>query len=86
MSSPESSLIGQERMKTMRTLGAFLILIGIIGFVYCSTQLSKTSPVPPGRTIMETLDYPAGRLELGQYAAVVVGAVGALITILPRER
>jgi hypothetical protein len=70
----------------MRSLGAFLILIGVSGFIYCSSQLSRTNPVPPGRTIMETLQYPAGKLELGRYVAAIVGAVGVLITVFPRER
>ncbi|MBN2371521.1 MAG: hypothetical protein JXO72_13650 [Vicinamibacteria bacterium] len=70
----------------MRSLGAFLILVGISGYIYCASQLSNASLVPPGSSIMETLRYPAGQMELGRYVAVILGAIGALLTVLPRER
>jgi hypothetical protein len=44
----------------MRNFGGFMLLVGILGFLYCSSQLSKTGSVPEGKSISESLEYDAG--------------------------
>ena len=51
----------------MRNFGGFMLLVGILGFLYCSSQLSKTGSVPEGKSISESLEYDAGRWEVGRY-------------------
>ena len=70
----------------MRTLGALLLLIGIVGFVYCSSHLSGLDPVPEGTDLSRYLDYDAGRYELGRYLAVLSGLVGVLLSLFPKGR
>ncbi len=70
----------------MRTLGGLLILVAIVGFFYCSSHLSALDPVPDGTELTRYLEYEAGRYELGRYAAVVAGLVGALLSLFPKGR
>jgi hypothetical protein len=70
----------------MRTLGAVLILIGIVGFFYCSSHLSGLESIPEGTDLSRYLEYDAGRYELGRYAAVIAALVGALLSLFPKGR
>jgi hypothetical protein len=69
----------------MRTLGALLILIGIVGFFYCSSHLSGLESIPEGTDLSKYLEYDAGRYELGRYLAVLSGLVGVL-SLFPKGR
>jgi hypothetical protein len=70
----------------MRNIGGMLLLAGILAFFYCSARLSSLEPVPAGKTIRESLEYPAGRVEVGRYAAAMAGAVGLLLAVFPKGR
>ena len=70
----------------MRNLGGVLLLAGLIGFFYCSSELSKATPVPAGVGLGEMLRYPAGRLELGRYAAAGAAFLGVLLVMFPKGR
>jgi hypothetical protein len=70
----------------MRTLGAVLVLIGIVGFVYCSSHLSGLESIPEGTELSKYLEYDAGRYELGRYASVIAGLVGVLLSLFPKGR
>jgi hypothetical protein len=70
----------------MRNFGGFMLLVGILGFLYCSSQLSKTGPVPEGKSISESLEYDAGRWEVGRYVCAGIGAFGLLMTMFPKGR
>jgi hypothetical protein len=70
----------------MRSFAAVLILAGLIGFVYCSIEKDKYEPVPEATETLQTLKYPAGRLELGRYAAALAGAIGVLLALFPKGR
>jgi hypothetical protein len=70
----------------MRTLGALLILIGIVGFFYCSSHLSGLESIPEGTDLSKYLEYDAGRYELGRYLAVLSGLVGVLLSLFPKGR
>jgi len=70
----------------MRTAGGLLVLVGIVGFFYCTSHLSGLDPVPEGTTLGRYFDYDAGRYELGRYASVVCGLVGILLSLFPKGR
>ena len=70
----------------MRTLGGLLILVGVVGFFYCSSHLSGLESIPEGTELSKYLEYDAGRYELGRYAAVITALVGALLSLFPKGR
>jgi hypothetical protein len=70
----------------MRSLGAILLLLGILGFFYCSSRLSEAPPLPEGLTVQESLDHPAGRWELARYGCLGGAAFGLLLSMFPRGR
>jgi hypothetical protein len=70
----------------MRTVALLMLVAGIAGFFYCSSQLQKLEPVPEGLSVTHALRYPAGKMEIGRYAAAAVGAVGVLFLMFPQGR
>jgi hypothetical protein len=70
----------------MRTLGLALLAIGVLGFLYCSSQLSSLEPVPAGVELGRYMEYEAGKLELGRYAAAIGGFIGLLLAFFPKGR
>lgn len=70
----------------MRNFGGALLLIGVLAFFYCSARLSNLDPVPPGKSISESLEYPAGRYEVARYGAALVGGIGVLLAMFPKGR
>jgi len=70
----------------MRNMGGLLLLVGALGFFYCSSQLSHLEAVPAGKSIGESLQYPAGKFEVGRYAAVMAAGVGFVLAMFPKGR
>jgi len=70
----------------MRNLGAILLLAGLLGFLYCSSRLSEVVPLPPGLSISDSLNEPAGRWEMARYGCGAAAAFGLLMTIFPKGR
>jgi hypothetical protein len=70
----------------VRNAGGILLLAGVFGFFYCSAQLSHMEPVPPGKSIGESLQYPAGRFDLGRYVAATAAGVGLILAMFPKGR
>jgi hypothetical protein len=70
----------------MRNFGGIMLVLGIAGFLYCHNQLSTLDPVPEGLSISKSLQYPAGRMEMGKYAAAAAGFLGALLVMFPQGR
>jgi len=70
----------------MRNFGAMLIVAGIVGYIYCSDQLTKLEPVPEETSIGKSLEYPAGKFEVGRYAAVAGAFCGLLLAMYPQGR
>jgi hypothetical protein len=71
---------------TMRTLGALLLLVGIVGFFYCSSHLSGLESIPEGTSLGNYLQYDAGKFELGRYLALIAGFIGILLSLFPKGR
>jgi hypothetical protein len=70
----------------MRNLGGILLLLGILGFFYASSQLSGLEPVPQGVDVRESLRYAAGRWDLVRYGCAAAGVVGLLLALFPKGR
>lgn len=70
----------------MRNFGGFMVVLGIVGFLYCSSQASKAGPVPEGKSISESLEYEAGRWEVGRYASAGAAFFGLLMLMFPKGR
>jgi hypothetical protein len=70
----------------MRSFGLALLAIGVLGFLYCSSQLSGMDPVPAGIELGEYMRYEAGKMEIGRYASAIFGFVGLLLAFFPQGR
>jgi len=70
----------------MRNMGGLLMLVGALGFFYCSARLSNLEPVPAGKSVSESLQYAAGRLEVARYGAAIAGAMGLILALFPKGR
>ena len=70
----------------MRNFGMLMVVAGIVGFFYCSSELSKHEPVPEGLSMSRSWEYPAGKLEVGRYAGVAAAFVGVLFVMAPQGR
>ena len=70
----------------MRNFGGLLVVGGIVAFLYCSSELKKHEPVPEGLSISRSLEYPAGKMEVGRYAAMAGAAFGVLLLMFPQGR
>jgi hypothetical protein len=70
----------------VRTFGLVLLVVGIVGGLYCSDQMSKSEPVPPGLSVSESLRYASGRYEVGEYGCAAAGALGLILLLMPTGR
>jgi hypothetical protein len=70
----------------MRNMGGMLLLVGALGFFYCTARLSELDPVPAGRSISESLQYTAGRFEVARYGALLAGGLGLILALFPKGR
>ena len=70
----------------MRNYGALLLLLGIVGFFYCSSRLSEAAPLPAGLSVEEGLHQPAGRWEMARYACSAAAGFGLLMALFPKGR
>ena len=70
----------------MRTLGGLLLLLGLGGFFYCSSQLSELPPVPDGTALGDYVRYESGKFELGRYLGLCAALVGLLLSLFPKGR
>jgi hypothetical protein len=70
----------------MRTIGLVLLAAGVLGFLYCQSQLSALDPMPAGVELGDYMRYEAGKLELGRYAAAIAGFIGLLLAFFPQGR
>ena len=70
----------------MRNFGGIMLLLGILGFAYASQELEKHEPAPPGTSIGESLQRPAGRWEVARYACAGAAGLGLLMAMFPKGR
>jgi len=70
----------------MRNFGLILLLGGVIGFLYCSSQLQALDPLPAGLPLEDYFRNMAGRWELARYASAAAALVGLLLAFFPQGR
>lgn len=70
----------------MRNFGFVLMVVGILGFFYCSSQMSQAPPLPEGLSLQEELREPGGRWEVARYVAAGVAGFGLLMAFFPKGR
>jgi hypothetical protein len=70
----------------MRTLGGLLLLVGIVGFFYCSAHMSEVDLIPEGTSLSHYLEYDAGKYELGRYLSLISGMIGIIMSLFPKGR
>jgi hypothetical protein len=72
----------------MKTLGLLMLMGGIAGFFYFSSQLGAVDPLPTGQalTIWEALEYPAGKLEAAKDTAAAVAIFGLIFIVFWKDR
>jgi hypothetical protein len=70
----------------MRSLGGLLLLGGVVGFLYCSSQLSELPPIPDGTSLGDYVRYESGKFELGRYVGICAAFVGLLLALFPKGR
>jgi hypothetical protein len=70
----------------VRTFGLILIGVGIALYYVSNQRLAEEGPVPPGLSIEESLEYPAARYEIGEYAGAMLGGLGVLLMMFPKGR
>jgi hypothetical protein len=63
-----------------------MLVGGIAGFVYCTSQMSALTPMAADAGLADYLRNEAGRYELGRYLAAASAAVGALLAMFPKGR
>jgi hypothetical protein len=70
----------------MRNFGGILLLLGILGFLYAGSQLEKHEPLPPGVSLEQGLEKPAGRWEIARYMCAGAAGIGLLLAMFPKGR
>jgi hypothetical protein len=72
--------------EAMRHAGAVLVLVGVVGYFYCSSKVSGAPPYRQDAGILETLREPGARWDLARYASAFVGATGSVLLLFTRRR
>ncbi|HUL78177.1 MAG TPA: hypothetical protein VL691_13010 [Vicinamibacteria bacterium] len=70
----------------MRSFGAVLLLLGILGFFYASSRLDDVEPLPQGLSVGEGVRLPAGRWQIARYGCGAVAGLGLLLAMFPKGR
>lgn len=70
----------------MRNVGGIVLVLGIAGFLYCSSRLSEGPPLPEGMSVSESLHQAAGRWDLARYGCAAVAGFGLLMALFPKGR
>ena len=70
----------------MRGFGFTLLALGAGLYFFCSTRLAAAEPVPPGLSIDQSVRYPAGQYQIGEYVGAMFGGVGLLLMLFPQGR
>jgi hypothetical protein len=70
----------------VRSFGATLLLLGVLGYLYASSRASDLPPLAEGLGVAESLEQPAGRWEMARYGSAAAAAFGLLMLMFPRGR
>jgi hypothetical protein len=70
----------------MRRFGITLIGLGLAVYFVCAQRLETAEKVPPGLSVEESIRYPAGQYEIGEYGGAMLVGVGLLLLLFPKGR
>jgi hypothetical protein len=70
----------------MRNFGFMLLLAGVAGVFYCSSQVSRFEPISAELSVSESLETDRGKWEAGRYACAAGAVVGILLVMMPQGR
>jgi hypothetical protein len=70
----------------VRNFGGILMLLGVLGFFYSSSQVYKYDPIPDGLSVSDALKQPAGPWEVGRYVCAGAAGLGLLMALFPKGR
>ena len=70
----------------MRNFGFILLLAGVAGFFYCSSQASQYEPLRAGLGVGESLETERGQWDAGRYACAAAAFTGLVLTMIPKNR
>jgi len=70
----------------MRNFGAVLMLLGVLGFLYCSGRLDQLPELPPGLSVSQSLEQPTGQWVMARYACAGAAGFGLLMALFPKGR
>lgn len=70
----------------MRNFGLVLLLAGVAGVFYCSSQVSRFEPLREGLSVSESMETDRGKWEAGRYACAAGAVVGLLLAMMPQGR
>jgi hypothetical protein len=70
----------------MRNFGLVLLLAGVAGVFYCSSQMSRFEPLREELSVSESLETDRGKWEAGRYACAAGAVMGLLLAMMPQGR
>ena len=70
----------------MRNFGGIMLVLGVLGFFYCTGQRDEYPALPEGLSLSESLRQPAGKWDVGRYVCAGVAGFGLLMAFFPKGR
>jgi hypothetical protein len=70
----------------MRNLGGIMLLVGVLGFFYCTGQRDTYPELPPGLSVSDSLKQPAGKWDVARYVCAGIAGFGLLMAFFPKGR
>jgi hypothetical protein len=70
----------------MRNFGGIMLVLGVLGFFYCTGQRDNYPELPQGLSLSDSLKQPAGKWDVGRYACGAVAGFGLLMAFFPKGR
>jgi hypothetical protein len=70
----------------MRNFGGIMLVLGVLGFFYCTGQRDASPPLPEGLSMGDSMKQPAGKWDVGRYACAAGAGFGLLMAFFPKGR
>jgi hypothetical protein len=70
----------------MRNFGGIMLVLGVLGFFYCSEQKDKSPALPEGLSLGDAIHQPAGKWDMGRYGCAALAGFGLLMAFFPKGR
>jgi hypothetical protein len=70
----------------MRNFGGIMLVLGVLGFFYCTGQRDTYPALPEGLSLSDSMRQPAGKWDVGRYACAGLAGFGLLMAFFPKGR